>query len=64
MSAVVAREGHMQETHAKPSGPIIEAINVVKTYDTGKVKVNAFRRMSVISIRWKFFLMRRATRDR
>jgi putative ABC transport system ATP-binding protein len=33
----------MQETHANRSGPIIEATGVVKTYDTGKVKVNALR---------------------
>jgi len=43
MSAVITREGHMQETHANRSGPIIEANDVVKTYDTGKVKVNALR---------------------
>ncbi len=43
MSAVITPEGHMQNTPANTRGPIIEAIDVVKTYDTGKVKVNALR---------------------
>jgi putative ABC transport system ATP-binding protein len=33
----------MQETSDRAAGPIIEAIDVVKTYDTGKVQVNALR---------------------
>jgi putative ABC transport system ATP-binding protein len=33
----------MRESSAGDAGPIIEAIDVVKTYDTGKVKVNALR---------------------
>jgi putative ABC transport system ATP-binding protein len=34
----------MQETPAsRTNGPIIEAVDVVKTYDTGKVKVQALR---------------------
>jgi len=43
MSAVISPEGQMQNTPANRSGPIIEATGVVKTYDTGKVKVNALR---------------------
>jgi putative ABC transport system ATP-binding protein len=43
MSAVISPEGRMKDTSAKPHGPIIEAIDIVKTYDTGKVKVNALR---------------------
>jgi ABC-type lipoprotein export system ATPase subunit len=33
----------MQKKNANGTGPIIEAIDIVKTYDTGKVKVNALR---------------------
>jgi ABC-type lipoprotein export system ATPase subunit len=33
----------MQNKNANGTGPIIEAIDIVKTYDTGKVKVNALR---------------------
>jgi putative ABC transport system ATP-binding protein len=33
----------MKETQAAPAGPIIEAIDVVKTYDTGKIVVNALQ---------------------
>lgn len=37
----------MQESSARAAGPIIEAVDVVKIYDTGKVKVNALRGINV-----------------
>ncbi len=45
MSLAVSAGVEMQQEKSTPrrSGPIIEAIEVVKTYDTGKVKVNALR---------------------
>jgi putative ABC transport system ATP-binding protein len=45
MSALIEREA--QDAMSRPlenkAGPIIEAMDVVKTYDTGKVRVNALR---------------------
>jgi putative ABC transport system ATP-binding protein len=43
MSAVIQKEPLMQPSSQPGTGPIIEAIDVVKTYDTGKVRVNALR---------------------
>ncbi len=43
MTALVSQDLRMQNRNANGAGPIIEAIDIVKTYDTGKVKVNALR---------------------
>jgi ABC-type lipoprotein export system ATPase subunit len=43
MSLATTRDFRMQNQSANIAGPIIEAIDLVKTYDTGKVKVNALR---------------------
>ena len=43
MSAVLQKEPLVTASSDTKAGPIIEAIDVVKTYDTGKVKVNALR---------------------
>lgn len=43
MSALLQKEAPMTTPTDRSAGPIIEAIDVVKTYDTGKVKVNALR---------------------
>jgi len=43
MSAVFQKEPLMTESREASAGPIIEALGVVKTYDTGRVKVNALR---------------------
>jgi putative ABC transport system ATP-binding protein len=37
----------MQNNSATGAGPIIEAIDIVKTYDTGKVKVEALRGLNL-----------------
>jgi putative ABC transport system ATP-binding protein len=42
MSAAL-QEGLMRETKRASGGPIIEGVEIVKTYDTGRVKVNALR---------------------
>jgi putative ABC transport system ATP-binding protein len=44
---VVNKEANMF-TEQQPSGPIIQAIGVVKTYDTGRVRVNALRGIDVV----------------
>lgn len=43
MSIALRAGVEMEETSGRAAGPIIEAIDVVKTYDTGKVQVNALR---------------------
>jgi putative ABC transport system ATP-binding protein len=43
MSAVFQKEPAVVSEISTPNRPIIEALDVIKTYDTGKVKVNALR---------------------
>jgi ABC-type lipoprotein export system ATPase subunit len=43
MTALISQDVRMQQKSANGASPIIEAIDIVKTYDTGKVKVNALR---------------------
>jgi len=43
MTAVIPQDVCMTVAPETRTGPIIEAVDVVKTYDTGKVKVNALR---------------------
>jgi putative ABC transport system ATP-binding protein len=43
MNAVFQKEPQVVSELRTPNRPIIEAVDVVKTYDTGKVKVNALR---------------------
>jgi ABC-type lipoprotein export system ATPase subunit len=43
MTAQISQDVRTQQKSATSASPIIEAIDIVKTYDTGKVKVNALR---------------------
>src|SRR5260370_1455242 len=47
MTALISQGKQMQNKSANGTGPIIEAIEIVKTYDTGKVKVNALRGLNL-----------------